>query len=308
MIRAKKATVLTLAEKCKNILASNWQGHLHTIKADAKGSKEDIYTSKVKYIVKKGRPFIWVQDKDMHNMNTIIDERSSFSVASPFPGPLAKLLKLTDKLPARIALTGDILPLREEKAQLTVENLKEIIEAEERVVNDAAYTVSSILSCSDVITASRSDSLKELLDEHEKYHIYKFIVSSCMYVDGNGGTHEVDTEDIEKCRTDPLASFSSRLIDGINQSEARCKALTLFCLVHLNANARDVYMLSVDRKGFDMLAKVAAVGNDGICDYQWKEYRFSFKEEAFDLETFCGQLVEMEEEVVKKIGNYSGLT
>lgn len=31
-------------------------------------SKEEIYTSKVKYFVKKGRPYIWVPEKDLHNV------------------------------------------------------------------------------------------------------------------------------------------------------------------------------------------------------------------------------------------------
>ncbi|KAL8492830.1 hypothetical protein ACS0TY_024142 [Phlomoides rotata] len=38
------SSVLTFAEKCKNILASNWQGNLNTIKADA---KEDAVISAV---------------------------------------------------------------------------------------------------------------------------------------------------------------------------------------------------------------------------------------------------------------------
>ncbi|CAN0837198.1 hypothetical protein LINGRAHAP2_LOCUS1729 [Linum grandiflorum] len=183
-----------------------------------------------------------------------------------------------------------------------------MIAYEERLISDAGYTVSAVLSSSNFNGASRSESLRELLDEHENYQIYRFSMSTCMYVDGNGGTHEVDAEDIEKCKADPLAPFSSRLIDGINQSEARRRALTLFCLVHLNTNAREAYMLSVDHKGFDMLAKVAALNKDGVCDYEWKEFRFSFEDEAFDVASFCCRLVEMEEEVVKKIGNYSGLT
>lgn len=31
-------------------------------------SKESIYTSKVKYILKKGKPYLWVNEKDMHNV------------------------------------------------------------------------------------------------------------------------------------------------------------------------------------------------------------------------------------------------
>lgn len=71
---------------------------------------------------------------------------------------------------------------------------------------------------------------------------------------------------------------------------------------------KDAFMLSVDRKGFDVLGKVPnLVTKDGIGEFQWKEFRFTFKEEALDVESFCRQLVEMEEEVVKKVSNYSGL-
>ncbi|KAJ0101211.1 hypothetical protein Patl1_06335 [Pistacia atlantica] len=307
-MKANKATVLTLAEKCKNILAANWQGHLNTIKADAKGSKEDIYTSKVKYIINRGRPYLWVPEKERHNVNTIIDERGSFAVASPFPGPLAKLLRSIKKLPTRAALSGDLVPLKSEKAQSASESLKEIILSEQRVISESSYTVSGVLSSSDFITASRSENLKELIDEGEKYEIYKFNLSSCMFIDGNGRNHKVDLKDIETCKSDLIAPLSANLIDGINQSEARRKALMLFCFIYANANARDAFMLSVDRKGFDVLGKVPnPVMTDGIGEFQWKEFRFTFKEEAHDVESFCRQLVEMEEEVVKMVSNYSGL-
>lgn len=79
----------------QNILASNWQGNLNTIKADSEDryahqnsftwyihtyvahwclfiwwvfSKEEIYTSRVKYFVKKGRPYLWVPEKELHNV------------------------------------------------------------------------------------------------------------------------------------------------------------------------------------------------------------------------------------------------
>ncbi|OIS98643.1 hypothetical protein A4A49_17571 [Nicotiana attenuata] len=115
MIKGGRATVLTFAEKSKNILDSNWQGYLNTVKADAKGSKGEIYTSKVRYLVKRGKPYVWVAENDMHNVNTMIDERGSFAVTSPMPGPLANLLKSIKKLPARVALMGEVLPLKDEK-------------------------------------------------------------------------------------------------------------------------------------------------------------------------------------------------
>ncbi|XP_052185501.1 uncharacterized protein LOC127797053 isoform X2 [Diospyros lotus] len=299
-MKANKAMVLTLAEKCKTILASNWQGNLNTIKADAKVSKEEIYTSKVKYFVKKGRPYIWVPEKTLHNVNTIIDERGSFAVTSPFPGPLANLLRSIKKLPARVALTGDVVPLKNEKVKLAAESLKEIISSERKAMKESSYSVCGILNSSNPGYTSRSENLKELLDDNEKYMVYKFNLSSCMYIDSDGGTHEVEIEDIEASKVDPLSPFSSSLIDGINQSDVRRRALILFCITYFNRNAKDAFLLSVDRKGFDVLGKVLGpMMNDGSRVYQWKEFRFTFKDEARDLEMFCQQLVKMEEEALR---------
>ncbi|KAB1217900.1 hypothetical protein CJ030_MR3G014690 [Morella rubra] len=307
-MRGKKATVLTFAEKCKNILASNWQGHLNTVKADAKGSKEDIYTSKVKYIVRRGKPYLWVPEKDLHNVNTIIDERGSFAVSSPFPGPLASILRSMKKLPARVALAGDIEPLKDGKAQSAAESLREIILSERKAISEFSYTVSGVLSSSNLSHTSQGESLEELMEGNGKYVVYKFNFRSCLFIDCNGGTFEVDLEDIKACKADPLAPFSAKLIDGINQNGARRRALMLFCFIYLNANARDAFMLSVDRKGFDVLGKVPSpIVKDGFSQYQWKEFRFPLKEEANDVETFCRQLVKMEEEAVKKVSIYSGL-
>lgn len=307
-MKGNKPTVLTFAEKCKNILASNWQGKLNTIKADAKGSKEEIYTSKVKYFVKKGKPYIWVPEKDLHNVNTIIDERGSFAVTSPFPGPLANLLRSIKKTPARVALAGDVVPLKSEKVKFIAENLKETISSEKKLVKNSTYAVSGVLSSSNLGSTPRSESLQELLDGNEQYTVYRFNLSSCTYMDSNGGTHEVDLADIEASKSDPLSPFSSSLIDGINQSELRRRALILFCITHFNRNAKDAFMLSVDRKGFDVLGKVLGpVKNDGSREYQWKEFRFTFKEEARDVETVCRQLVEMEEEALKNVSSFSGL-
>lgn len=30
---------------------------------------------------------------------------------------------------------------------------------------------------------------------------------SCMYIDGNGSTHEIDEEDMGRCKTDPLGEI-----------------------------------------------------------------------------------------------------
>ncbi|XP_058753687.1 uncharacterized protein LOC131626868 [Vicia villosa] len=306
-MKRSKTTVLTFAEKCKNILASNWQGSLNTIKVDAKGSKGDIHTSKIKYMLRKGQPYLWVPENDLHNMNTIIDERGSFAVTSPFPGRLGVILKSLKKLPARVALSGDVLPLKEDKAKSLAEKLNGIILSEQKATEEFSYGVSEVLSSSGSST-SRSDNLQELLGDTEKYSVYRFKTRSCTFIDGHGSTFDVDVEDLGTSKADLLAPFSAKLIDGINQSETRRRALVLLCFVYMNANAKDAYVTSVDRKGFDVLAKVTGpVLKDGVGQYQWKEFRFMFEQEANDVEMFCNQLVEMEEEVINKVSVSSGL-
>ncbi|OVA06248.1 hypothetical protein BVC80_8869g15 [Macleaya cordata] len=308
-MKSSKGLALTFAEKCKNILSSNWQGHLHTVKADAKGSKEDIHTSRIMYLLKKGKPYIWVPEDDLHNVNTIIDERGSLAVANPHPGPLANVLRSIRKLPTRVALTGDVVPLKDEKMRLAAESLRETIQSEQNAISEASYSVSGILSSSSISSISRSDNLQEVLNGGATFMVYKFDIRSCTYIDGNGINHEIDLEEMTQSKADLLSPYSEKLIDGINRSPARRRALMLFCFVYLNMNARDAYMLSVDRKGFDVLGKVPSLttNKDGLGEYQWREFRFSFKEEARDVETFCRLLVEMEEEALKNVSSYSGL-
>ncbi|KAL8463134.1 hypothetical protein ACS0TY_033082 [Phlomoides rotata] len=308
MMKRGKSSVLTFAEKCKNILASNWQGNLNTIKADAQGSKEEIYTSKVKYFVKKGKPYIWVPEKELHNVNTIIDERASFAVTSPFPGPLAHILRSIRKLPARVALVGDVALLEDGKAKLATESLRETLLAEQRAVKESSYAVSGILASSHLHSTSRIANLQEILQSDIQHSVYRFNLSSCTYFDINGEAHAVKLEDIEKSKTDLVARFSVGLIDEINQSEMRRRALILFCITFLNENAKDAFLLSVDRKGFDVLGKIlGSVNSDGSREYKWKELRFTFKDEASDVETFCQQLLQMEEEALKKVSSISGI-
>lgn len=67
-------------------------------------------------------------------------------------------------------------------------------------------------------------------------------------------------------------------------------------------------MVSIDRKGFDVLGMVPSPAlKEGFGQYQWKEFRLKLKEEACDVEKFCRQLVEMEEEAVKNVSSFSGL-
>lgn len=60
------------------------------------------------------------------------------------------------------------------QAQLAMGSIKEVIQSEQRAMNESTYTVSSVLNSSNLITTSRSESLKELLDGGGKYRVYRF--------------------------------------------------------------------------------------------------------------------------------------
>ncbi|KAM0948273.1 putative FMN-binding split barrel, heme oxygenase HugZ-like superfamily [Dioscorea sansibarensis] len=304
---SNKAVALSVAERCKNILASNWQAHLNTIKADSKGSKEDIYTSKVHYMLRRGKPYIWIPEGELHNTNAIIDERASLSVSSNVPGPLMSLLRSIRKFPARVALTGDLIALKEEKVHRVAESLRESILMEYNLANQASYTVSALLSSAGASCRSRCENFLEILGESDKYAVYKLDINSCTYIDGSGGAHDLDDGEITAPKADEILLCIEKLIDGINQSQARRRALMLFCFEYHNASARDALMLSIDRKGFDILAKVPEVDSSQNQQYVWKEFRFTFKEEASDIESFCRLLVELEEEALESVKSYSGL-
>ncbi|CAF2103352.1 unnamed protein product [Brassica rapa] len=289
----------------QTIIVSNWKGYLNTIKPEDKASI--IHTSKVKYVMRRGKPYLWVPESEPHNVNIMFDERGSFSVSHPYPGPLAALLKSIGKVPNRVALTGEIIPVKEKRIEAVNKYVEEAIQSEMRAISETPYSVRSILSSSDHMYASRCESLKDLVDGgNEKYVIYKFVPSSCMFIDANGANREIDLKVLELSKADPLGAWSTNLVDGINKNESRRRALILFCLYYLDINARDAYMVSVDTKGFDLLGKVPSEEEAGD-EYQWREFRFEFEEEMKDVEAFCHQLVEMEQEVVNKFTDHTGL-
>ena len=51
-----------------------------------------------------------------------------------------------------------------------------------------------------------------------------------------------------------------------------------------------------------MLARVVRSG-----EYQWKELRLTFDEDAENVESFCSKLVQMEEAALDKLKSCSGL-
>ncbi|CAM8986650.1 unnamed protein product [Rhodiola kirilowii] len=275
------------ADETRHINLTDIGIHLPLL-ADAKGSKEEIYSSRVKYMFKKDQPYIWVPEDDLHNVNATIDERSAFSVTTPFPGPLGSILKAMKKSPARVALTVDVIALKEKGVRLANEMIRESMLAEHGTISNSGYAVPRVFSSSNLGFTSRSECLSELLDEEVQYVVYKLDLRSRAFIDINGGTHDVDLELI-----------TTAIIDGINQSEIRRIALMVLCSAHLNANVRDAFLLSIDRTEFDIVGKVPSskLNDCGSVNYQWKEFRIPLKQEARDIGTFCEQLVFLDDHV-----------
>ncbi|CAM8994324.1 unnamed protein product [Rhodiola kirilowii] len=517
------------------VLSSNWQGQLNTTKTDAKGSKEEIYSSRLKYMFKKDKPYIWVPEDYLHNVNAMIDERNSFSVTTPFPGPLGSILKAMKKSAARVALTGDVIALKEKGLSLANEMIRESMLVEHDTISNSGYAVSSVVLTSMVLNKVIGTLCRDRLVDEAKFIVFKLVdfikphvityrfcnagdlIEACklfnlMADQGIGidvclveklmetmlkpnqfreafklfqamsvkyscnlslSTHKIlihwlckrgnigeanrlfdemgkrgikadnstlsylvykhlakpriseaygvlegiekpeisiylglikgilrlkkpseatqvfremirqgceptmhtyimllqghmdkrgrkrddplvnfdtifvgglvnagksleatkyvervmdrgrevprfdynkflhyysndewvlmseDMEHIAAAKADPISPFTAALIDGINQSEIRHRALMLLCLAHFNANVRDAFLLSVDRIGFDIVGRVpkSKFNDCGSVNYQWKEFRISLKQEAFDIGTFCEQLVFLDDHV-----------
>lgn len=195
------------------------------------------------------------------------------------------------------------------QVQKITESLRESVLLEQKTVSQVSYAVSALLSSASINCRSRGESLKEIVDQSDKYAVYKFNIRSCTYVDGSGRAHDVEFKDVDAPKMDPLLTYSAKLIDGINQSQTRRRALMLFCFEYYGTTARDALMLSIDHNGFDILGKVpeGASKSSPTQQYVWEEFRFTFKDEAPDLETFCRLLVDLEEETLRSIKSYSGL-
>ncbi|KAI3919690.1 hypothetical protein MKW92_036563 [Papaver armeniacum] len=184
-MKGSKDLALTFADKCKNIMASNWRGYLNTVVCSY---------IKVMYFLKRGKPYLCVPQDDLHNLNVVIDECGSMAVANPYPGPIANVLKSIGKLPTRVALTGDVVSLQEEKL--------ETIELEKKAFSAASYAVTEILSSSRISSISRTDNLRDVLSAGENaYVVYKFDLRS--HFESSRSEKELplgDDVDLEKTR------------------------------------------------------------------------------------------------------------
>ncbi|KZV24695.1 hypothetical protein F511_11274 [Dorcoceras hygrometricum] len=230
MIKSGKSSVLTLAEKCKNILASNWQGSLNTIKADAKGSKEEICTSKVQYFVKKGKPFIWVPEKDLHNVPRANTNTSRSSVMSGdwgiglrSPGrlqPQTTRQRASEVCPAKLlrCLSQATNERKREQVYAVCKSMQELVCKNERANLDSQARRVGVVggsSRADVVLGPSPDrSLRSLLGETRSWNSPRaipelFLRDPCVM------------SDLGKARrdfSDSIVSSTAASVDGVPPS------------------------------------------------------------------------------------------
>eukprot|EP00252_Welwitschia_mirabilis_P006467 TRINITY_DN17349_c0_g1_i1.p1 TRINITY_DN17349_c0_g1~~TRINITY_DN17349_c0_g1_i1.p1 ORF type:complete len:349 (-),score=68.75 TRINITY_DN17349_c0_g1_i1:448-1494(-) len=293
---------MTLGQKCKNILASNMEGVLTTVKADAKGSKSELHSSSVKYIISNRQLVMWVTEEDFHTVNLLSDERGSLCVNQTSPPALVGFLHSIGRFPSRVTLVGDIVRLEEDEIDSHRKELEKILDSERQIVNESGYSVTEILNSSKEIIGARAEALQTLLEKIQSSGLYTFKTRSCDYVDISRERHEVNLNDTKGFSKDEISSFSGALIEGINRSDTRRLGLMLFCYVYMNVHARDALLLSIDSKGFEVFAKVSnGKGGTSSVQFEWRALRFPFDIEVRDIVSFCRILSKMEDEALKKV-------
>ncbi|CAL4923665.1 unnamed protein product [Urochloa decumbens] len=130
-------------------------------------------------------------------------------------------------MPPHVAMTGDVLCLKDSKVPIIADSLKKAIMKEHEASSAASHRV-----------------------------ILKFDIGSCIYIDSSGSNHNIELDSFEPPKPDLLMPFSAKLIDGINRNDSRRRVLILFCFEYFNVLARDAAMLSIDHHGIDVVAKV----------------------------------------------------
>ncbi|OEL26833.1 hypothetical protein BAE44_0012148 [Dichanthelium oligosanthes] len=108
---------------------------------------------------------------------------------SPIRGQVASLLKSLNKIPPRVAMTGDVLRLNGSKVPIIADSLKKAIMREHEASSQASHGVSAILSSAGATS------------------------SSCVYIDSSGSSHNIELDCFEPPKADLLIPERDILTD-----------------------------------------------------------------------------------------------
>lgn len=292
---------LPLAQRSKNILAAHWRGQLSTVKAGADQKDErSVHGSVVLYSVFDGKPVVWVPGGDTHEVNLLLDDRGSLLVGHLDP-PLATIRSFGKVLP-RVILLGDFVGVENSEMAHLRRRLQKQVEALQMRQDERGPESQSFLHSAGFSRDERLQTLNYLSSPTNNLSAYRLYARSCHFVDFQGGRHSLKISDVAGAATDPLAGLQTALVEGINRNDLKRRALILFCAAYMQVEVQDVYLFSIDKWGFNILAQPIqesdSFSEGGKKESLWREFRFMFNYEVRDVNAFCTVFLEMEKEVM----------
>lgn len=325
-----KYGVLSIAERCKCILAVNWRGQLTTVKPRLVDKEERKKAGRTlgelsSYIILDGKAIVWVPEDSQHCPNLLLNNRASFIVGHTDPSPLMKAFQQVKKAPPHAILVGTLIVPGDDDDMLSAGFMKVTIKKQiselQQAVNQSTPTIRAILESGSHVLRTRVQALTSMLESKEDDTFYQFDASSCHYVDSLGEKHMVDLEASKKA-LNPLSPLLPVVMEGINRNYTRRLGLKLLCAWFLRVKVKDAFIFAADRWGLNVLAQIV-VDPKGLEDVskrnkiggkkvsssatlEWKDLRLTFKQEVEDLNEFCTMLGQMEKESLVALNQVEG--
>lgn len=244
--------VLSVAERCKNILSVNWRGQLTTLKPKLTDQNEQTKAGRTygefsNYVFVNGKAVVFIPEDSNHCPNLLIDNRASFIVGHSDPYSLMKMFRQVKKVSPHSTLLGTLSIVEDDEA-LGVENvkmaLKGFIAASEEAIEQASPAVKAILDSATHVLQSRMQALTSMLEPKGEDAYYQLDASSCYFVDAFGKKHSVDLLDATKTCPDPLSPLIPVIMEGINLSNARRFGLKVLCAWYLQIKVEVINVMA----------------------------------------------------------------
>eukprot|EP00897_Mesotaenium_endlicherianum_P003619 jgi/Mesen1/3285/ME001906S02384 len=276
---------LPLAQRCKNLLVSNWRGQLNTVKAGSdKKDAASVHSSVVEYTLLDGKP-----------LNIMLDDRGSL---------------LAEYMRRRLRKLAEASSLAVEQAGAATRRVLAAGGPAGRGVG--WWPMRGAVHC------AVWDRIFPAESEHGSCNFVEAAAKHAVAVGEMAGAapDPLETESVTEREAESEAEVVTAtvavlvcvcvlwgaaaviqvaLLEGLNRSPAHRRAFVMFCAAHMRTHAEDAFIYSADRWGFNLLANIVLEGEEGSA--QWKEYRFGFQSEVRDAEGFCLVLEEMEKEI-----------
>jgi len=247
-----------------------------TVEKWIKFGKEYPFGTLVSYLLNEnGEPYMLLANNAVHSRNIGGNAKVALYVQNPAtPGQKG----------ARVTLVGEI----------------------ERIT-DAA----ELKDCSEIYADRFPDLAQPLEDERfEKYFsMFKIRIKDIYYVSGFGVvTNWVSVDDYKKSEADPLAEFSSQLVDEWNKSRSADYQSLVRAFFGEELGLQEVEsprITFLDRFGFDFRFRFPTVGGDKMPRYDTREYRVGFRSPAMSKEEAQSAMFKILQEAWEKNNGFS---